>query len=79
MIVTLQTLDFILNLISLNLMIFYEVMVGSSNITASAFKTNIEWNVKTTLKKKDDEYLTNILNEFNNLWKKESFEVNEDF
>lgn len=56
---------------------FYEVMVGSSNITASAFKTNIEWNVKTTLKK-DDEYLTNILNEFNNLWK-ESFEVNEDF
>lgn len=56
---------------------FYEVMVGSSNITASAFKTNIEWNVKTTLKK-DDEYLINILNEFNNLWK-ESFEADEDF
>ena len=56
---------------------FYEVIVGSSNITASAFKTNVEWNVKTIVKK-DDEYLKNILNEFNNLWK-ESFEVNEDF
>lgn len=56
---------------------FYEVIVGSSNITASAFKTNIEWNVKTTLKK-EDEFLKNILNEFDNLWK-ESFEVNEEF
>ena len=56
---------------------FYEIIVGSSNITASAFKTNIEWNVKTTLKK-EDEFLKNILNEFNNLWK-ESFEVNEEF
>ena len=56
---------------------FYEVIVGSSNITASAFKTNIEWNVKTTLKK-EDEFLKNILNEFDNLWK-DSFEVNEEF
>jgi HKD family nuclease len=56
---------------------FYEVIVGSSNITASAFKTNIEWNVKTTLKK-EDEFFKNILNEFDNLWK-ESFEVNEEF
>ena len=56
---------------------FYEVIVGSSNITASAFKTNIEWNVKTTLKK-EDEFLKNILKEFDNLWK-ESFEVNEEF
>ena len=56
---------------------FYEVMVGSSNITASAFKTNIEWNVKTTLKK-DDEYLNNILNEFDSLWNN-SFIANKDF
>ena len=56
---------------------FYEIIVGSSNITASAFKTNIEWNVKTTLKK-EDEFLKNILNEFDNLWK-DSFEVNEEF
>ena len=56
---------------------FYEVIVGSSNITASAFKTNIEWNIKTTLKK-EDEFLKNILNEFNLLWE-ESYEVNEEF
>jgi phosphatidylserine/phosphatidylglycerophosphate/cardiolipin synthase-like enzyme len=66
-----------LNLISFEFEDFYEVIVGSSNITASAFKTNIEWNVKTTLKK-EDEFFKNILNEFNNLWK-ESFEVNEEF
>lgn len=56
---------------------FYDVIVGSSNITASAFKTNIEWNVKTSLKKEDG-FLKNILNEFDNLWK-ESFAVNEEF
>ena len=56
---------------------FYEVIVGSSNITASAFKSNIEWNVKTTIKK-DELFLKNILDEFSFLWS-ESFEVNEEF
>lgn len=56
---------------------FYEVIVGSSNITSSAFKTNIEWNVKTTIKK-DDLFLKNILDEFNILWS-DSFEVNKEF
>lgn len=56
---------------------FYEIIVGSSNITASAFKSNIEWNVKT-ISKKDDVFLNTILSEFTNLWK-ESFEVNRDF
>ena len=56
---------------------FYEVIVGSSNITASAFKSNIEWNLKTTIKK-DELFLKNILDEFSFLWS-ESFEVNEEF
>ena len=56
---------------------FYEVIVGSSNITSSAFKSNIEWNVKTTIKK-DELFLKNILDEFSFLWG-ESFEVNEEF
>ena len=56
---------------------FYEIIVGSSNITASAFKSNIEWNVKTTIKK-DELFLKNILDEFSFLWS-ESFEVNEEF
>jgi len=56
---------------------FYEVIVGSSNITSSAFKTNIEWNVKTTLKK-DDMFLKNILEEFTLLWN-DSYEVDDKF
>lgn len=55
----------------------YEVIVGSSNITASAFKTNIEWNVKTQLKE-DDVYLKQVLNEFDLLWDN-SFYINKEF
>lgn len=55
----------------------YEIIVGSSNITATAFKTNIEWNVKTTVKK-DDMFLKNILEEFNLLWN-DSYAVDEKF
>lgn len=32
----------------------YKILIGSSNITSSAFKSNIEWNVKTISKKNDD-------------------------
>ena len=56
---------------------FYEIIVGSSNITASAFKTNIEWNVKT-ISKKNDLFLVEILNEFESLWLN-SYEVNDNF
>ena len=56
---------------------FYEIIVGSSNITSSAFKSNIEWNVKTTIKK-DELFLKTILDEFSFLWN-ESFEVDEEF
>jgi superfamily II DNA or RNA helicase len=55
----------------------YKVIIGSSNITASAFKSNIEWNVKT-LSKKDDVFLQNVLNEFDELWKS-SYEANDEF
>ncbi|MCT7650707.1 DEAD/DEAH box helicase [Aliarcobacter butzleri] len=46
----------------------YKILIGSSNITASAFKSNIEWNVKT-IAKKDDIFLRDVLNEFETLWK----------
>lgn len=55
----------------------HELLLGSSNITASAFKTNIEWNIKTVLNK--DEIFTNdIYNEFSILWN-EATNVNSDF
>jgi len=55
----------------------YKILLGSSNITASAFKTNIEWNIKT-LCKKDDLFLNEIINEFNILWEN-SIDVNKEF
>ena len=55
----------------------YKTLLGSSNITASAFKTNIEWNIKT-LCKKDDLFLNEIINEFNTLWEN-SINVNKEF
>lgn len=55
----------------------YKIVIGSSNITSSAFKSNIEWNVKT-VSKKDDKFLLDVLNEFETLWKS-SYQVDEEF
>jgi len=55
----------------------YKIVLGSSNITSSAFKKNIEWNLKTILKK-DEEFSNEILNEFNQLWRLSTI-VDESF
>ncbi|MPL62440.1 hypothetical protein SDC9_08060 [bioreactor metagenome] len=55
----------------------YKILIGSSNITSSAFKSNIEWNVKT-IAKKDDIFLKDVLNEFEALWKN-SIDVDDEF
>jgi superfamily II DNA or RNA helicase len=55
----------------------YKILLGSSNITASAFKTNIEWNIQT-INKKDDSFVKTVLNEFYILWEK-SINVNKEF
>ncbi|QDF27840.1 DUF3427 domain-containing protein [Halarcobacter anaerophilus] len=55
----------------------YKILLGSSNITSSAFKTNIEWNIKS-ISKKNEEFSTNILQEFKTLWE-DSFFVTKDF
>lgn len=55
----------------------YKILIGSSNITASAFKSNIEWNVKTVTKK-DDIFLKDVLKEFETLWKN-SIDVDDKF
>ncbi|MCG3657318.1 DEAD/DEAH box helicase [Aliarcobacter butzleri] len=55
----------------------YKILIGSSNITASAFKSNIEWNVKT-IAKKDDIFLKDVLNEFETLWQN-SIDVDDEF
>lgn len=46
---------------------YYKVIIGSSNVTASALKNNIEWNVKN-IYKKDDLFLKDVFNEFDLVW-----------
>ena len=55
----------------------YKIVIGSSNITASAFKSNNEWNVKT-ISSKDDDFLKDVLNEFENLWNN-SYKASDEF
>jgi superfamily II DNA or RNA helicase len=46
---------------------YYKVIIGSSNITQSALKSNIEWNVKL-IRKENDLFIQGVLNEFKQLW-----------
>lgn len=55
----------------------YKILLGSSNITSSAFKKNIEWNIKSEVKK-DDKFFLDLMGEFKSLWDK-SFFVNDKF
>lgn len=46
---------------------FYKVIIGSSNITQSALKSNIEWNLET-ISKNDSGFIKDVHKEYNNLW-----------
>ncbi|WP_153465473.1 DEAD/DEAH box helicase [Sediminibacillus terrae] len=45
----------------------YKVIIGSSNITQSALKSNIEWNVEI-ISKRETSFVHGVLKEFNSLW-----------
>lgn len=45
----------------------YKVIIGSSNITQSALKSNIEWNVEI-ISKENGEFIQNVLKEYDYLW-----------
>ncbi|MDS0525897.1 DEAD/DEAH box helicase [Clostridium sp. SHJSY1] len=45
----------------------YKIIIGSSNITQRALKSNIEWNVKV-ISKKDDSFTREVLEEYLNIW-----------
>lgn len=55
----------------------YKIIVGSSNLTQSALKTNVEWNVKI-YSKKDSKFIKNVIEEFNTLWDLTN-EITNDF
>ncbi|WP_100489110.1 DUF3427 domain-containing protein [Sporolactobacillus pectinivorans] len=45
----------------------YTIMIGSSNITQSALKSNVEWNVETA-SKDNSPFLAKIIKEYRELW-----------
>ncbi|NOI66430.1 DEAD/DEAH box helicase [Vibrio sp. 99-8-1] len=45
-----------------------KVIIGSANITQSALKSNVEWNVATKAET-DNKFVSTVLDEFNNVWK----------
>ncbi|MFZ7942790.1 DEAD/DEAH box helicase [Neobacillus sp. 19] len=45
----------------------YKVIIGSSNITQSALKSNIEWNVEI-ITKEHGRFIQDVLKEYNGLW-----------
>lgn len=55
----------------------YKIIIGSSNITQRALKSNIEWNV-SVISKKDDTFVKEVLEEYLNLWEDTSV-LNEEF
>ncbi|WP_418585201.1 DEAD/DEAH box helicase [Intestinibacter sp.] len=54
----------------------YKIIIGSSNLTQSALKSNIEWNVRI-ISKEDAPFIKDVLKEYDNLWNMSS-ELNDD-
>ncbi|CAA6810230.1 MAG: Helicase conserved C-terminal domain-containing protein [uncultured Campylobacterales bacterium] len=46
---------------------YYKIIIGSSNLTSSALKSNIEWNVEI-IEKKDSVFLGEVLDSFDSLF-----------
>ncbi|MGD6793109.1 DEAD/DEAH box helicase [Metabacillus indicus] len=55
----------------------YKVFIGSSNLTQSALKSNIEWNVKI-ITKEETHFIKDVLSEYQSLWER-SADADEAF
>lgn len=55
----------------------YKIIIGSSNITQRALKSNVEWNVRV-ISKKDNTFVKEVLEEYLSLWEETSI-VNTEF
>ena len=54
----------------------YKIIIGSSNITQRALKSNIEWNVMA-ISKKETEFVEDVLDEYNSIWDTTGFVDNQ--
>ena len=60
----------------------WSIIIGSTNITGRALKTNVEWNVlhSDSQSAESSDFTKNVLNEFNSLWNSPyAKEYSEDF
>lgn len=55
----------------------YKIIIGSSNITQSALKSNVEWNVMV-ISKKETEFVQEVLEEYKGLWDSTGY-VDDEF
>ncbi|PBB06971.1 DNA repair helicase [Salimicrobium humidisoli] len=55
----------------------YKVIIGSSNITQHALKSNVEWNVEL-ISKQHAAFMDRVISEFNDLWER-SRRVDDEF
>ncbi len=55
----------------------YKIIIGSSNITQRALKSNVEWNVMI-ISKKETEFVNEVLDEYNNIYNNIGF-VDDEF
>ena len=55
----------------------YKIIIGSSNITQRALKSNVEWNVMV-ISKKETEFVQEVLEEYQNLWETTEF-IGDEF
>ncbi|WP_411680037.1 DEAD/DEAH box helicase [Clostridium thailandense] len=55
----------------------YKIIIGSSNITQRALKSNVEWNVRV-ISKKDNSFVKEVLEEYLKLWEDTNI-VTEEF
>jgi len=55
----------------------YKIIIGSSNITQRALKSNVEWNVMV-ISKKETEFVNEVLEEFDSIYNETGF-VDDEF
>jgi len=55
----------------------YKIIIGSSNITQRALKSNVEWNVRV-ISKKEDIFVREVIAEYIDLWES-TREINDEF
>lgn len=55
----------------------YKVIIGSSNITQRALKSNVEWNVMI-ISKRETEFIQSVIEEYDDIWYSTNY-VDEEF